>query len=659
MPKPTYKELQRKVRELEKIVNIKISPQEFYFDTKDLIYFKGYRDWSLDLYDRKIEHLTGYKLDDFLDRSIKWLDIVYKDDKDIAKNAVKEALKTDKYYLAEYRIVQRQGDIKWVKIRGHITCDEKGEFLFVRGVLNDITLEKYGQLALEPGIEDFSWAENLSDGIYVISEDYRIEFMNQALIDLVGNHVGEVCYQALFGRDTVCPWSLMDEIKRESCCFIQEYHFPRTGKIFEVRSFPYKRKNGSIGKLGHLIDITQTRELEREVEELAARQKAIEDAAGKADLGIFILQDHGGVEARFRYVNEAFSRITGYEESELLDMNLADLVHPDSLQGILERYRHRQSGEVLNLVYEIKMVRKDGKPITVSKSFALSTYDGKVATIGFLQDITEKKKAQKALWRSQRLASIGRLAAEIAHEMNNPLTSILTFSKLMTTILQQEPFPMHRLAELREYISYLHSETERSASIALNLLDFSRQSEIEIRENHIHEIMDRTLAILRHRARLDEIEIHTNYATNLPLLSCDFKRLQQAFINILWNAIEAMPEGGVLTVATSHDPKQGMIEVRIRDTGVGIPEESVERIFEPFFTTKPEGKGVGLGLSVAYGIIRRHQGEIHVQSKVGEGTQFTIQFPVGPRVLVLSIKDRKGEDSPKPAALINEEESKE
>jgi PAS domain S-box-containing protein len=434
----------------------------------------------------------------------------------------------------------------------------------------------------------------------------------------------------------------MDEIKHESCCFLQEYHLPKTGKILQVRSFPYKSKDGSIGKLGHLLDITQTKNLEREVEELATRHKAIEDAASKASLGIFILQDYEGVEARFRYINEAFARITGYEQSELLEMSLADLVHPQSRQAVFERYRNRQAGEILNRIYEIKMVRKDSKPITVSKSFALSSYDGELATIGFLQDITENKIVQEALRRSQRLASIGRLAAEIAHEMNNPLTSVLTFCKLANSILQQKPFPTERLTDLRDYISYLHSETERCANISRNLLDFSRQSKIEIRENDIHEILDKTLTILRHRAGMDEIEIDTSYAPEIPFLSCDFERLQQAFINILWNAIEAMPKGGRLTVSTSFDREKDKVEIRISDTGVGISPENVEKIFEPFFTTKAEGKGAGLGLSVAYGLIRQHQGEIYLLSKEGEGTDVTVHLPLGPLTLPMEENREEG-----------------
>ncbi len=639
MAKPTYEELERRVEELEKMVNIKISPQEFYFDTRDLIYFKGYRDWSLDLYDRKIEDITGYKLEDFLDRKIKWLDIVYPRDEQIARNAVRQALKTDKYYLAEYRIVKKSGDLGWIKIRGFITTDSNGDFLSVRGVINDVTLEKYGQLTFETGIGGLAWTDSLKDGLYIISRDYRIVFMNQTLKDLVGDHEGEVCYQALFERDSPCPWSVMNKLEGSDVCFIQEYRLPKTDKIFQVRSIPIKLEDGSIGKLGHLKDITDTRKLELEVEEFAGRQRAIEDAANRAELGIFILQDHDGVEARIRYANEATSRITGYEYDELINKAWADLVHPDNFEESIERYRLRQRGETLGKAYEIKMVRKDSVPITVHGSFAISTHEGKVATISFLRDITERKKGEKALWRSQRLASIGRLAAEIAHEMNNPLTSVLTFCKLANNILQQEPFPTQRASELRDYISYLNSETERCANISRNLLDFSRQSEIEIRENDIHEILDKTLTILRHRAGLDEIEIQTDYTPELPFLSCDFKRLQQAFVNILWNAIEAMPEGGKLTVATRFDQEKDRIEIRVSDTGVGIPDEDVERIFEPFYTTKAEGKGVGLGLSVAYGIIRQHQGEIHFQSDVGQGTHVTIHLPPGPRAL--SLEERK------------------
>ena len=141
-----------------------------------------------------------------------------------------------------------------------------------------------------------------------------------------------------------------------------------------------------------------------------------------------------------------------------MQKGLAELVHPEDLEATLERHRLRQDGETLDHAYEFKMARKDGTPITVYGSFALSVHEGKTANVGFIRDITERKKGEKALWRSQRLASVGRLAAEIAHEMNNPLTSVLTFCKLANSILEKEPFPEERLSELRNYITYLNSE---------------------------------------------------------------------------------------------------------------------------------------------------------------------------------------------------------
>jgi two-component system NtrC family sensor kinase len=131
---------------------------------------------------------------------------------------------------------------------------------------------------------------------------------------------------------------------------------------------------------------------------------------------------------------------------------------------------------------------------------------------------------------------------------------------------------------------------------------------------------------MRHRAQISEIEISTSYAQDLPLVYCDFKRLQQAIVNLILNAFEAMPNGGVLSVSTEFIRDQSLVAITISDTGTGIPAEDLEKIFEPFITSKAEGKGVGLGLSVAYGIIRQHQGEIHVQSEVGKGTTFVIHL---------------------------------
>lgn len=339
---------------------------------------------------------------------------------------------------------------------------------------------------------------------------------------------------------------------------------------------------------------------------------------------------------RITDVTKAFLVTTGHRREEVIGRHCYEVSH-----GYEEPCANRGEQCLLLQVFETgrpascrhRHVHADGSKVWVDLLLSPARDEkGQVThVIETIRDVTELVNAEKAMYRSQRLASVGRLAAEIAHEMNNPLTSILTFCKLARTILNKEPFSLHRLPELRDYISYLHNETERCANISRNLLDFSRQGETEIRDNNIHEILDKTLAILRHGAEIAQVEIHTAYAPKLPLLSCDFKRLQQAFVNIIGNGIEAMPEGGTLTVSTSFHQEKNGIKVEIVDTGVGIPDENIDRIFEPFFTTKAEGKGLGLGLSVAYGIICQHQGEIHIKSMLGEGTHFTIHLPIGKR----------------------------
>lgn len=626
MERPSYTDLQRQVKELQKIVDMKVYPQEIQFETRDLLYFRLDGEWHFELFDKRVCELTGYAREDLLNRAISWLDIVHPDDRQMVMDAREKGLQNESYYLVECRIVTKQGELKWVKMRGPIFSQHDGRLLFIQGILNDITTQKNMEMALESEHEIFVWVANcLDDGIYIVSHDYRILFMNDALIRLIGDHTGEVCYKALFGRDSVCPWSVMDTIRKEKCGF-QEYHLPNLGRTYQVRSFPLKTRDGSIGKLGQLKDITETKKLRYEVAEFADRHQAIVQAANVADLGIFILQNQGQTEAKFRYANEALCRITGYTEQELLNKTIADLVPQDHAAEILKRYRNRQRGETITHAYELKLVRKDRTTISALFSVALSSHQGRVATIGFVRDITEIKRLQKSLEISQRLASIGKLAAEVAHEINNPLTSVLTFAKLVNRILQREPFPENRLADLRNFVNLLNSEASRCSEIARNLLDFSRQSEIVFSQTDVVAILTRTLDIIKHRTQLNKIEVVTSYEPEIPPILCDSKRLQQAFMNIFWNAIEAMPEGGRLSISAAHDGDRDVIKIDVEDTGTGIPEEHLEEIFEPFFTTKAEGKGVGLGLSVAYGIIRRHQGQIQAESALHRGTHFTITF---------------------------------
>ena len=240
----------------------------------------------------------------------------------------------------------------------------------------------------------------------------------------------------------------------------------------------------------------------------------------------------------------------------------------------------------------------------------------------------ELKEAQDQVIASEKLASLGKLSATIAHEINNPLAAVLTYNRLMLKQNRNGRLTPERKDDIERYLEIMASETARCGEIVKNLLAFSRQSKISIESRKIQEIVDRTLTLLSHDLEMKGISVVKHVHSDLPNVQCDFKQIQQALLNIIGNASEAMTEGGVLTMAAKRSAKGHNMEIRISDTGCGIPKSHMKSIFEPFFTTKEEGKGVGLGLSVVYGIVTRHKGTIDVESEPGQGTNFTIRLPL-------------------------------
>ncbi|MGB6012637.1 MAG: ATP-binding protein, partial [Desulfobacterales bacterium] len=239
------------------------------------------------------------------------------------------------------------------------------------------------------------------------------------------------------------------------------------------------------------------------------------------------------------------------------------------------------------------------------------------------------KEVQEQIVQTEKLASLGKLAATIAHEINNPLAAVLTYIRLMIKLKDRDKFSPERLEDISRYLGTMESETARCGEIVKNLLAFSRQSKITIKSRSIIDIIDRTLDLIAHDLEIKGIQLRKNIAPDLPDVQCDFQQIQQALLNLIYNASDAMVDGGTLTVAANRKAgSERFLAVMVSDTGCGITEENKEKIFDPFFTTKAEGKGVGLGLSVVYGIITRHNGTINVESKPGKGSTFTVSLPV-------------------------------
>ena len=230
------------------------------------------------------------------------------------------------------------------------------------------------------------------------------------------------------------------------------------------------------------------------------------------------------------------------------------------------------------------------------------------------------KKIQAQLMQSEKLASLGRLASGVAHEINSPLTGILTFSHLLMRKLKDNP-------ELQRELELIVRETTRVSTIVRGLLDFARESKPQKRPCNINELILQTLSLVEHQSVFHDIRIVKNLDPQVAMILLDANQIQQVFMNVLLNAADAMPAGGTLTITSTMAPEDSFAQVRFADTGSGIPEKNLHRIFDPFFTTKADKKGTGLGLAVSYGIIERHRGHIEVQSEEGKGTTFTIKLP--------------------------------
>jgi two-component system NtrC family sensor kinase len=235
------------------------------------------------------------------------------------------------------------------------------------------------------------------------------------------------------------------------------------------------------------------------------------------------------------------------------------------------------------------------------------------------------RAAQSQLVQSEKMASLGKLAASIAHEINNPLSGILTAAKLLLRTLREGPVDDRARASFVRQLGLVERETQRCTAIVRNLLDFARQREPALKDTDVAACLDESLSLVRNQIAIQSIVLDRRLDP-VPMVQGDYGQLRQVFLNVLLNACEAMGRGGTLTVATRARPGDSMVEVEVADTGVGIPPEHLSKIFDPFFTTKE--KGTGLGLSVVYGVVEKHGGKLDIRSELGKGTTMLIRLPV-------------------------------
>ena len=357
--------------------------------------------------------------------------------------------------------------------------------------------------------------------------------------------------------------------------------------------------------------------LEEKISEFERLKEFNENIVESINVGILALD----LEDRIESWNAQMEAMYAVSRSEALGQKLSS-VFPDEFVSAIEGFRNEPG---VHHLYKFHLTTKAGEQRTVNIAIAplLSRDFVIVGRIVLVDDITERVSLENQLAQSDKLSSIGLLAAGVAHEINTPLAVISSYAQMLSKQMRGDP----RLGPVLEKIT---QQSFRASEIANGLLNFSRTSTTEFRETNLNQVIRDTLSLLEHQFKTAQIIVDADLVENLPSIHGNPGKLQQVFLNLLLNAKESMPGGGHLRVSTLFN---GHVEAVVSDSGSGIAPEHLKRIYDPFFTTKTmprpgERRGTGLGLSVSYGIIQEHAGKIHVESAIGAGTTFHLEFPL-------------------------------
>jgi PAS domain S-box-containing protein len=332
-------------------------------------------------------------------------------------------------------------------------------------------------------------------------------------------------------------------------------------------------------------------------------------------------------ELKITSINKVGEQLTGYTVEELTGQPIWSLCSPTSWQAAEPLLRELLQGRSVQ-PFELELIRRDQEQVFLEVSAQVMLNGTGVKGVHCIaRNLTERRRLEEQLIQSEKLSAIGQLVAGVAHELNNPLTSVSGYAQLL---LRDKRLP----EEPRQDIEQIHAQSERAAKIVQNLLIFAREHKPERRMVAINEVLRSALTLQNYQLKVDNIGVALDLDPDLPATTADPHQLQQVFLNLITNARHAMidrGDRGTLTLRSSVAPAPDgaqAIRIEVVDTGVGIPERNLQKIFNPFFTTKPVGQGTGLGLSICFGIVKEHDGQIWAESQVGVGTRVYVSLPI-------------------------------
>ncbi|MEW5798331.1 MAG: PAS domain S-box protein [Bacteroidota bacterium] len=569
------------------------------------------------------------------------MDMIHPDEKETMLAEYAQFLKSRNRFEVETNIVVSDGTVKNIAVLAEVVRDEIGTPVEIYSVLQDITERKHAEKALKASESKYKDIFTFAPvGIYQSTTDGKFITVNATLVRMLGYKSEEELLRKDLSQDIYFDGQERDRL-------IRMYEPKGTGTEIEIR---WKKKNGTpiwIQLTSHAIknakgetlffegfvrDITEQKKFEDALKQSEERYRTLIDSAVDA---IFTISKDGVLTS----LNPAFEKITGWKRSEWLGKSFTDLIHEEDRKEFVENFKLRMQGKEVP-VHEYHILTSSHTVVVIELLTALQyANDEIVGMLGVARDVTERKKLEEQIRQGQKMESIGTLAGGIAHDFNNILGIILASATMLERL-----DPSHK--NFKSTLETINKTVQRGAMLVRQILTFARQNEVKITSVQINDIVVELTKMLEMTIP-KTIGIKLSLDASLPNINVDSNQVHQALLNLCVNARDAIldrrskgMQSGTITISTTkidrirlkeqfqHHNAEHYIVLRVSDTGIGMDGETIRRIFDPFFTTKEIGKGTGLGLAVVYGVMQSLQGFVDVESVPGEGTTFSLYFPI-------------------------------